>query len=118
MSITGPPVGSPEASERVRLARAALGAALSDPGVVRGDTGALGVIRTRDGAGALAGVTVAAEAGGRYSVDLHLVTRLVPLRPLADGVIERVHRAASRAGLSAVLGTVSVSIDDVEVAGP
>src|SRR5512142_2653828 len=113
-----PAGGSPAVSERVRLARAALDAALRDPGVVRGDTGPLGVVRTRDGAGALAGVTVAAEAGGRYSVDLHLVARLVPLRPLADGVTERVRVAASRAGLAAVLGTVSVYIDDVEVAGP
>ena len=61
----------------------------------------------------LPGVLATALAGGRYGVELHLVTELVPLPQLADLVRSRVERAASSAGLADVLGPVDITIEDV-----
>jgi hypothetical protein len=101
------------ASDRVRLARVALGAALALPEVIRGDAG-LGARRvTEDTSSVLIGVMAIAQADGRYSIDLRLVARLVPLLPLADAVRERVHRAAARAQLDVLLGEVNVEFADL-----
>jgi hypothetical protein len=106
-----------EPSERARLARLALDAALGVDGVVSPHTGPGGTRVTSDRGERLPGVTAAALAGGRYSVELHLVTRVVPLHELADRVRSRVVRAASTAGLEDALGPVHVTIEDVVVPG-
>lgn len=101
-SLVGP-------SPRVALARAALEAALAVPGVVAGDAGPQGLRVTHDpGIGALPGVSVTAEAGGRYAVDLRLVACLVPLVPLGELVRRGVQTSAQRHGLADRLGEVNI----------
>lgn len=101
------------ASDRVRLARLALEAALTVPDVFRGNAGS-GVRRvTACTSGVLVGVAATAQADGRYSIDLRLVARPVPLRPLADEVRGRVQRAAARVGLDRLLGEVNVEFSDL-----
>ena len=109
------PIRQAAASERVRLARLALDAALGVEGVVSSDAGPLGAWVTADGEERLPGVVVTALAGGGYGAELHLVTAVVPLLPLADRVRSEVERAASSAGLADVLGPVGVAIEDVVV---
>lgn len=112
----GPPLGGP--SERSRLARVALEAALAVPGVVRGEAGG-GVPRvTVDPAGRLVGVAATAERDGRYALDLRLIAEVVPLLPLADGVRARVQRAAAQAGLAGALGRVDVEFADLLTVEP
>lgn len=103
-----------EPTRRVLLARAALGAALAVPGVAGPTAGRAGLHVTADRSERLAGVTAAADAGGRFSVDLYLVARLVPLAPLVEAVRRRVADAAMAAGLGDALGAVNVTIADVE----
>jgi hypothetical protein len=100
-------------SERVQLARLALDAALGVDGVVSSHAGPLGTRVTADREERLPGVLATALAGGGYGVELHLVTEVVPLPPLADRVRSRVERAASSAGLADVLGPVDITIEDV-----
>jgi hypothetical protein len=110
---SGLPGSADAASDRVRLARVALGAALALPEVIRGDAGPDAQRVTADTTGMLIGVTAIAQADGRYSIDLRLVARLVPLLPLADAVRDRVHRAAARAQLDELLGQVNVEFSDL-----
>lgn len=106
-------------SERVRLAQTALAAALSVPGVVRGDSGRLHAHATPvAGAEALHGVLCAALAGGGYEVTLRLVAELVPLQALAQRVGERVRRRAAAAGLEPALKAISVRFADIESGVP
>ncbi len=100
-------------SERVELARLALTEALALDGVVRADAGPFGTRITLDGREPLAGVTAAALSDGRYGVTLHLVSRVVPLRPLADRIRARIKRRASRAGLEEVLGPIDIVFEDL-----
>jgi hypothetical protein len=102
-------------SERVRLARLALGAASAVPGVAGATAGRPGVVVTADPTAGrvLQGVTVAAGADGLYQVVLRLVALPVPLHALADEVRRRVVRAAAADGLAARLGDVDVEIADV-----
>jgi len=103
-------------SDRVRLARVALETALAVPGVVRGEAGP-GIPRvTADGSELLTGVSAIAQSDGGYAIDLRLVARLVPLRPLADNVRAQVRAAVARAGLAAALESVNVEFDDVVTA--
>lgn len=112
----GPPLGGP--SERSRLARVALEAALAVPGVVRGEAGG-GVPRvTVDPAGRLVGVAATAQRDGRYALDLRLIAEVVPLLPLADGVRARVQRAAAQAGLAGALGRVDVEFANLLTVEP
>lgn len=105
-----------DVSDRVRLARVALKAAVASVDVVRGDAGT-GVPRvTRDAAGLLVGVTAIAQADGRYEVDLRLVARLVPLAALGAQVRERVTAAARRGGLDDQLGNVNIEFVDLQTA--
>lgn len=104
---------SGSASDRVRLAQVALAAALAVPDVVRGEAGAGFPRMTAGGSELLMGVSATAQSDGRYAIDLRLIAGLVPLRPLADRVRERVQAAAARAGLGASLGSVDVEFADV-----
>jgi hypothetical protein len=79
-----------DGSERIRLARVALAAALSVPGVARADGGPLRAHRTPVGDSVpLVGVVCAAAADGGYAVSLRLIAGLVPLPALADRITER-----------------------------
>ncbi len=104
---------APVASDRVELARLALTQALAVDGVVRADPGPLGTRVTLDGAERLAGVTAAALSDGCYAITLHLVARVVPLRPLADRIRTRIERGAARAGLDQALGPIDIVFGDV-----
>ncbi len=112
----GPPMGGP--SDRGRLARVALEAALAVPGVVRGEAGGGAPRVTVDPAGRLVGVAATAQRDGRYAVDLRLIADVVPLLPLADGVRARVQRAAAQAGLAGALGRVDVEFADLVTVEP
>src|SRR5450755_2053821 len=96
-------------SPRVRLARLALEGALAVPNVVAAEAGLHGmrVIADPPG-GVLRGVSVTADGGGRYAVDLCLVACLAPLVPLGEEVRRRVQAGAQRNGLADQLSTVSV----------
>jgi hypothetical protein len=103
----------PSVSPRVELARSALRAASSVTGVVAGNRGPSGVYVTQDGPARLEGVVVAAEHGGRYTVDLFLTAALVPLGPLGDQVNAKVRAAAQASGLEPRLGETRVTIVDL-----
>ena len=107
------PTPSAPASERVRLARLALEAALGVDGVVAGHAGRLGLRMTADRGERLPGVLATALPGGQYGIELHLVAEVVPLPQLAERVRTRVERAAASAGLAAVLGPVGITVEDV-----
>ena len=98
----------------MRIAAAALVAALGVAGVVRGHDGGDGRYATAVGEEVLPGVVVAAQRGGRYSADLYLTAALVPLRPLGDRVREAVVRGVEAAGLDQWLGPVGVTFLSVE----
>jgi len=110
---SGATLPAPAASERVELARLALTEALSVDAVTHAAAGPLGTRSTLDGSERLAGVTSAALSDGRYGVSLHLVARVVPLRPLADRIRARIERGASRAGLENALGPIDIVFEDV-----
>ena|SRR5690349_10773866 len=122
--MSGPlqvPAAAAGPSPRVALAGLALRAALAVPEVVIGDAGPHDLRVTADPSGGLlVGVSVTAEPGGRYAVDLRLVARLAPLVPLGETVRHRVHESALRLGLADRLGTVNVEfasvVDPLEVA--
>ena len=111
--MPSPPLMHPTApsvdSARVRLARLALEAALAVPNVVAAEAGLHGMRVTADPpGGVLRGVSVTAEGGGRYAVDLCLVACVAPLVPLGEEVRRRVQASAQRNGLADQLSTVSV----------
>ncbi len=112
--LPAPPVA---VSPRVELARVALRAATAVDGVIFGNPGQAGAYVTQDGGRRLSGVVAAAERGGRYSVDLCLTARLVPLQDLGERVAERVRTEIEEAGMSARLGALHVTIADVEADG-
>src|SRR3954471_13570240 len=96
-------------SDRVRLARLALQAALVVPDVLGAEAGVHGVRVTADPpAGPLRGVSVIAQEDGRYAVDLRLVAGMVPLVALGEEVRRRVQASAGRDGLADRLGSVNV----------
>jgi hypothetical protein len=97
------------ASDRLRLARLALESALVVPDVLGAEAGVHGVHVTADpSVGRLRGVSVIAQADGRYAVDLRLVARMVPLVALGEEVRRRVRASAGREGLADRLGTINV----------
>ncbi len=61
----------------------------------------------------LRGVSVTADGGGRYAVDLCLVACVAPLVPLGEEVRRRVQASAQRNGLAEELSTVSVEFAGV-----
>ena len=101
-------------SPRVRLAHLALDAALSVAGVQGADAGPDGLCLTGDPQrGTLRGVSVIAQTGDRYSVDLCLVAGIVPLIELAAEVRRRVQARVAREGLGDQLGDVNVEFSEV-----
>jgi hypothetical protein len=101
-------------SPRVRLAQLALDAALDAAEVKGADAGPHGLCLTDDpSAGTLRGVSVIAQADGRYSVDLSLVAGIVPLVELAAEVRRRVEARVGREGLGDQLGDVNVQFSQV-----
>lgn len=103
---------APIESDRVRLARAALAAALGVPGVLAGDAGTSGAVATETASGErLPGVTCVAAAPGGYDISLRLVCDLVSLHPLGERIRTAVLRSATVAGITAQ--RVSVHFSDL-----
>jgi hypothetical protein len=100
-------------SRGVRLARAALAATLSLPGVVRGHPGPHAAAVTEDGGCALTGVTVVASDAGRYTVELELAVRPNVATGLAQFVVQQVRQAVDDRGLGPYLERVSIAFADV-----
>lgn len=71
---------------------------------------------TAGGTSTVRGVRVAAEPGGRYSVEVGLRARMVALPALADAVRERIARSAGLSGAGDQLGAIDVTFHDVEEA--
>jgi hypothetical protein len=106
-------------SDRVRLATLALHAACSVDGVLTGEAGPSGLLVTSvPGGDRLDGVQAVAEPDGRYSVEVGLRARLVPLPALAAAVRARITQAATAAGLESQLGPVSVAFFALDHPGP
>ena len=115
MAAMNPSEPAGPTSVRIAVARLAEQVIAADPGV--------GVIRegrrwiTQDGGRTIPGVVVAAAAGGRVEVGLHLVAYMPP-RPLAEQaerLREALLAAAGRAGLAADVGEIDVTIHDLVV---
>jgi len=101
-------------SSRVRVAHLALDAALNVAGVQGADAGPDGLCLTGDPrGGTLRGVSVIAQTGDRYSVDLCLIAGIVPLIELAAEVRRRVQARVAREGLGDQLGDVNVQFSEV-----
>jgi len=101
-------------SPRVRVAHLALDAALNVAGVQGADAGPDGLCLTGDPhRETLRGVSVVAQPGGRYSVDLCLIAGIVPLIELAAEVRRRVRARVAREGLGDELGDVNVQFSEV-----
>jgi hypothetical protein len=106
VSFDRPQVGE---SVRVRVARAALQAALAMPGVLGSDSGpSRGRVTADPDSGPLIGVLVTAQSDGRYAVDLSLVADMVPLPALAEEVRARVRKRVDGEQLGDVLGAVNM----------
>ena len=107
---------APFESDRVRLARTALTAALAVPGVLGADSGPHGAFVTEATRGErLPGVACVAAPGGGYDVSLRLIAGLVPLHPLGEQIRIAVARAAVIAGIAAQ--DVSVHFAEIAAAG-
>ena len=101
-------------SPRVRVAHLALDAALNVAGVQGADAGPDGLCLTGDPqGGTVRGVSVIAQTGDRYSVDLCLIAGIVPLIELAAEVRRRVQARVARDGLGDQLGDVNVQFSEV-----
>jgi len=101
-------------SERVRLTRLALTAALRVPGVLGSDTGPGKLFVTVGDGERLQGIVCAAAKPGGYEVGLRLVCGMVPLPQLAEQVKAAVRVAAARATIDIV--SVDVTVADVVTA--
>ncbi len=110
----GPPPPRAQ-TERVRLARMALRAALLLPGVVEGDSGPLGLHVTGAGNGQrLDGVTAAAVGEEGYDLSLRLIARPVDLHALAERIRQGVGVMAESEGLGTSLLSIDVFFSDLE----
>lgn len=108
---------SPPPSERVQLARAALGACLALDGVADGHAGRSRMRFTMSGGERMVGVVAVPAADGRFELSLHLVAHPVPLHPLAADIRRAVAVAATSQGLRERLGTVDVTFEDLAEPG-
>lgn len=105
-------------STRLRLAHLALDVVSAIPGVAGTDAGPGGLCVTADPPqGLLRGVSVIAQADGRYEIDLCLIARMVPLLSLGEEIRRRLGGRAEREGLAAELGTVNVQFAGAVSAG-
>jgi hypothetical protein len=103
-------------SDRIRLARVALTAALGMPGVLAAQAGPLGTPVTETSAGErLEGVSCVAAPAGGYDVSLRIICGLVALQPLGERIRAAVMRAAAIAGIT--VQSVSVHFADLAVEG-
>lgn len=103
---------------RLRLARLELDVVSGIADVAGTDPGPHGLCVTADPpAGLLQGVSVIAQADGRYEVDLCLIARLVPLLSLGAEIRRRLRLRAEREGLARELGTVNVQFAGALSAG-
>jgi hypothetical protein len=93
----------------------ALEAAMAMPEVAAGVHGSQRVWATADAGEILEGVVAAARPDARFDVELHLVAQwpFGSLFALADQVRARVRRAAARAELDGILGSIAVGFEDV-----
>jgi hypothetical protein len=104
---TGPGVIARGESDRVRLARAAITAALGVPGVLAAEAGPHGAFVTETALGErLPGVVCVAAPSDGYDVSLRLVCGLVALHPLGERIRVAVLRAATIAGITVQSVTV------------
>ena len=105
----------PGESDRIRLARAALTAALRVPGVLEPDAGSHGAFVTETRRGErLRGVVCDAAPSDGYDVSLRLVCGLVALHPLGERIRAAVLRAASTTDIS----VQSVTVHFAGIASP
>lgn len=100
-------------SPRLALARLAERAALEDPGVQALDAGPAGLRATHTRDGGVRGVVAAADDGGGFSLDLHVVALPEDLHALADRVRATVRESAAASGVEDQLRSVSVHIEDI-----
>lgn len=112
-SVSGLEIG--RSSERGTLARIALAASLAQGDVVGTAVGPKGVWVTEVEGERLPGVVAVAQANGTYALELHLIVRPVPLYELAERIRERIIRSAEQIRLGDVLGSIDVSIEDIEL---
>lgn len=105
----------PRETPRIRLARLAVDAAGSCPGVAGLDRGTGDRWSTRVGTERLPGVVVIADGDpGTYGVTVHVRARLTDLHVLADDVRHAVRAAAGSAGLDDHLGEIRIAITDID----
>lgn len=84
------------------------------PAVVDRDAGFQGLRITADPPnGLVRGVSVTAQADGRYSIELCLIAEIVPLHELAEQVASAVQERFDSEGFATQLGAVSVEFADV-----
>jgi len=101
-----------DASPRLALAQLAYEAALGVRGVLGTDAGAGGARTTFAGRKRVPGV-VCTAAGAVYELELHLVTKPVPLHALAQRLRTRIETRAARSGLGDLLGPINVVFEDI-----
>ena len=110
----GPSVIARGESDRVRLARVAIAAALKVPGVLGAEAGPNGAFVTETALGErLRGVICVAAPSDGYDVSLRLVCGLVALHPLG----ERIRAAVLRSATIAEITVQSVAVHFAELAG-
>ena len=100
-------------SDRVRLARLALDAALATDGVDGGTDGPVRMWVTVEQGQRYPGVTATVTPDGTHDVALHLVVDPVPLHPLADAIRTRAASDVAAAGLAEALGSIDIAFEDL-----
>lgn len=115
--MIGPVDSHRPTSNRIAIARLAERVVGADPGVSLTQGGDRWL--TRDGDRVIGGIVVAASAGGRVDVSLHLVAHLPPrpLRQQAAALRSELRLAVGKAGLAETLGEVDVTIHDLREPG-
>ena len=104
-------------SDRVRLARLALDAALATDGVDGGTDGPVRMWVTVEQGQRYPGVTAYVTADGTHDVGLHLVVEPVPLHPLAEAIRSRAEADVAAAGLAGRLGSIDIAFEDLASPG-
>lgn len=105
-------------SLRVELARLARASAASVVGVVGFSSGPHDRSATEDRDGRVPGVVCLPLSSGGFRVELHLVSRMTPLAPLAERVRDRFERDAARAGLADEPLQIDIAFEDIDETSP